>query len=754
MKRNNLHRKRLFDWWLSGGDTLNILSIEDGTPLSVAYDTPFASLGLAETLTAILEDDSTAEIPITWNSATYTQNAPGEQIIQGTMTLPSGISNDFAVIPKTFVTVAEQFTEQLFTVAGFQTFEVPDGVEEFFYIRGAGGGATGGSLAQIGSSSGGGGGAFAQTDTVPATAGEIHGVYVAEQVDGPLPSGTDLDGLDGNISFVTAATPAGSTILSGAGVPGGGTGSDGNYYADTLTGELYGPKASGSWPGSPAAALLRAAGGKKGVPSGAGGLGGAAADCIGDSFFDGGAGSTNAASRCGGGGGGASSGGEGGDATIVSGTSVIGGIGAAGTNGDPNGGNGGSGTSGTNQSGNEYSGGGSGCRNTSAVNRRGGNGVKGWIRAGYYGSTVPPPEPGNSYSILEAGQSNMRNCNPSDSPGVPYEGPLDANIWVNSATGYAPLEQGVNYTPGNLGQFGPGISLGYTLGLLAPGEIDIIHSAVGGTSIRDDWNPLVNGVGRTSVFNWRQAMNYRDAQGKLIFPKAVNFRQGEYEANAALNPMNVDTGVITIHVDTVAPTSGDGAEGDLWIDKTGKRVYGPKAAGATPWVHDPILIYSGALLSGAGAPSGGTGSDGDSYYDETNKNWYGAKTAGVWPSPVPFKNYAIQQDWLYYASLWFMYVIDQLIADGFDTTDMNIVISRMDTAFGYGDEFAPEITAAQIDLAANFKTYNPSYAALCGTISSFSTNAAAGYSVWDGQHFTGPSQIQHGLDFAAAITIP
>lgn len=733
---------------------LYVVSIEEGTPINAAYDTPFGSLTLEATLTATLNDTSTVEIPITWNSATYTQDAPGDQIVQGAMTLPPGVTNPFAVIPITHVIVNELFSEQLFIVVGFQTFAVPDGVEELFYIRGAGGGATGGSLALVGSSSGGGGGAFAQANTIAATSSEVHGIYVAPQVDGPLPAGTDLDGLDGNISFFTAATPAGSTIISGAGVPGGGTGSDGNYYADTLTGELYGPKASGSWPGSPAPALLRAAGGKKGIPSGAGGLGGVAADCIGDVFFDGGDGSTNAASRSGGGGGGASSSGAGGDATIVSGTSVLGGTGAAGTNSDPNGGNGGGGTTSTPLTGLEYSGGGSGCRNTSIQNRRAGNGKNGWMRTGYFGSTVPPPEPGNSYSILLAGQSNMKNSNPAQDPGVPYEGPLDANIWVNSATGYQPIEQGVNYVAGNLGQFGPGLSIGYTLGLLAPGEIDIIDGAIGGTAIRTQWNPLVNGAGRTSVSSWRTAMNYRDDQGKFIFPKAICFRQGEYEMNAALNPMNVDTGVITIHVNTIPPVSGDGANGDLWIDKTGKRVYGPKAAGATPWQYNPILIYSGSLLSGSGAPSGGTGANGDSYYDETNKTWYGPKASGAWPASVPFKNFAIQQDWLYYASLYFMYAIDQLIIGGFDTTDLNIIISRMDTAFGYGNEFAAEITAAQIDLAANFKTYNPSYAALCGTLSSFSTDTAAGYAVYDGQHFDGSSQIQHGLDFAAAITIP
>lgn len=38
-------------------------------------------------------------------------------------------------------------------------------------------------------------------------------------------------------------------VLSGSGAPGGGTGVDGDYYIATSTTTLYGPKASGSWPG-------------------------------------------------------------------------------------------------------------------------------------------------------------------------------------------------------------------------------------------------------------------------------------------------------------------------------------------------------------------------------------------------------------------------------------------------------------------------------------------------------------------------
>ena len=40
----------------------------------------------------------------------------------------------------------------------------------------------------------------------------------------------------------------GSTILSGSGAPGGGTGVDGDFYINTANWNIYGPKAGGSWP--------------------------------------------------------------------------------------------------------------------------------------------------------------------------------------------------------------------------------------------------------------------------------------------------------------------------------------------------------------------------------------------------------------------------------------------------------------------------------------------------------------------------
>lgn len=48
-------------------------------------------------------------------------------------------------------------------------------------------------------------------------------------------------------SLIGPAGADGNTVLNGAGPPGGGTGVDGDFYIDTTTWEIYGPKAGGVW---------------------------------------------------------------------------------------------------------------------------------------------------------------------------------------------------------------------------------------------------------------------------------------------------------------------------------------------------------------------------------------------------------------------------------------------------------------------------------------------------------------------------
>lgn len=44
--------------------------------------------------------------------------------------------------------------------------------------------------------------------------------------------------------------PAGNSVLNGTGAPGSGTGANGDFYINNTNTCLYGPKASGAWPGS------------------------------------------------------------------------------------------------------------------------------------------------------------------------------------------------------------------------------------------------------------------------------------------------------------------------------------------------------------------------------------------------------------------------------------------------------------------------------------------------------------------------
>lgn len=84
-----------------------------------------------------------------------------------------------------------------------------------------------------------------------------------------------------------------------------------------------------------------------------------------------------------------------------------------------------------------------------------------------------------------------------------------------------------------------------------------------------------------------------------------------------------------------APTASIGENGDYYIDKDAKAMYGPKVTGL--WSGAPILGgTSGAtplnLLTGNANPGPTTGADGDWYFNTTTKTFFGPKTGGVWTS--------------------------------------------------------------------------------------------------------------------------
>tara|TARA_A100001234_G_scaffold53158_1_gene45051 strand:+ start:7854 stop:13130 length:5277 start_codon:yes stop_codon:yes gene_type:complete len=81
-----------------------------------------------------------------------------------------------------------------------------------------------------------------------------------------------------------------------------------------------------------------------------------------------------------------------------------------------------------------------------------------------------------------------------------------------------------------------------------------------------------------------------------------------------------------------APTAGDGANGDFWLDTSTNDLYGPKENGA--WPADTIS-FSEQILSGVVAPLSTLGKVNDYYFDSAKKELYGPKTSSGWGTPTP-----------------------------------------------------------------------------------------------------------------------
>ena len=120
----------------------------------------------------------------------------------------------------------------------------------------------------------------------------------------------------------------------------------------------------------------------------------------------------------------------------------------------------------------------------------------------------------------------------------------------------------------------------------------------------------------------------------------------------------------TILNGTAAPTSGDGVNGDFWLDTITTTIYGPKAAGAWPGTGVSLIGAAGAdgadgaagaagaagadgadgadgaagadgrtVLNGASDPTS-QGVDGDFYINTATNTIFGPKTAGAWSTGV------------------------------------------------------------------------------------------------------------------------
>ena len=81
-----------------------------------------------------------------------------------------------------------------------------------------------------------------------------------------------------------------------------------------------------------------------------------------------------------------------------------------------------------------------------------------------------------------------------------------------------------------------------------------------------------------------------------------------------------------------APTAGDGANGDFWLDTSTNDLYGPKENAAWPAT---TISFSEQILSGVVAPLTTLGKVNDYYFDSAKKELYGPKTASGWGVPTP-----------------------------------------------------------------------------------------------------------------------
>lgn len=100
----------------------------------------------------------------------------------------------------------------------------------------------------------------------------------------------------------------------------------------------------------------------------------------------------------------------------------------------------------------------------------------------------------------------------------------------------------------------------------------------------------------------------------------------------------------------------------------------------------------------------------------------------------------------YKADLGDMYklFLDSTIAAGYDTSKCRLVIAQCDNNFTPGERpYRDNIVAASLDVCQNMRAEDPTYASKCLDGIAFST---ASYTLSDGTHFDGPSQVQHGFD--------
>ena len=85
---------------------------------------------------------------------------------------------------------------------------------------------------------------------------------------------------------------------------------------------------------------------------------------------------------------------------------------------------------------------------------------------------------------------------------------------------------------------------------------------------------------------------------------------------------------------TTAPGSSAGNIGDLYLNTATNTLFGPKTS-ATAWPTTGVSLIGQAgksILSGATTPTNTLGNNGDLYINTTDKKLYGPKANGIWPN--------------------------------------------------------------------------------------------------------------------------
>ncbi len=156
-----------------------------------------------------------------------------------------------------------------------------------------------------------------------------------------------------------------------------------------------------------------------------------------------------------------------------------------------------------------------------------------------------------------------------------------------------------------------------------------------GKTVRNGSGVPDNGAGADGDF-------YIDTDTYDIYgPKTT----GDWGSSTSLVSTVVGPDGTSIRSGSGAPGSGDGNDGDFYIDTDVSDLYGPKA---TTWPSPVSLIgatgsngsdgsdgANGSVISsGSGAPDNVDGNDGDFYFDAAGVAFYGPKTMGAWGSAV------------------------------------------------------------------------------------------------------------------------